>query len=85
MTTAQIPTLDAILAHLVQAALKEAPPTDDGRTATRFPIVVSPATRKSLDQVVVATGGSLAQIAGAIVDAVMAETVKESAASAGRT
>jgi hypothetical protein len=74
MSARLVPTLQEILYRLVGVATKESLSTPTSTNPGRFPVVVRPETRAFLEAQANYLGGSIAGVAGAILDGVAMST-----------
>jgi hypothetical protein len=74
MNTRLVPSLQEILYRLVNSALGEAAAAPRSDNPGRFPVVVRPETRAFLEAQAKRLGGSIAGVAGAILDGVAMST-----------
>lgn len=73
-SSSDVPTIQELLQHLIADGIQDSLRVSqvEGQCApTRFPIIVRQETRVVLDKLAERTGGSLAGIAGALLDAVV--------------
>lgn len=82
MSSRIVPSLQEILYKLVGAASEEASKTATSSNPGRFPVVVRPETRAFLEAQANYLGGSIAGVAGAILDGVAMSTMGSDAAPA---